>query len=427
MRIVAAALFALAVAACQPKPEPDLNPFAEQYVRLSLEIGTHEEGYIDAYFGPPEWKTEAEANPRSIADLKTAVEQLRAQIDAAAEQARDPIVQRRAHTLSAYLTAAHYRMRMMEGYRGPFVEEAENLFALRPDIVPLEHYDAVIARIDALVPGTGPLSERIDAFKTRYQVPRDRAEAFMRAAIAECRRRTAEHIALPENERFDFEFVTGQPWGAYNWYQGDNHSLIQVNLDNPLGIASGIGYGCHEGYPGHHVQGIHAEKLYRENGWVEYSIMPLYSPQGPLNEGGGNYGEPLAFPGDEQMVFERDVLFPIAGLDPATAEPYWRLRQAMEELSGASRTIEAQYLDGTINREQAIELLQRYNLSSRSGAEGSLGFADHYRSYIINYSSGFDVVRAYAERAGDTQEARWAAYELILNEPTLPRDIMEQQ
>src|SRR5690606_13488390 len=241
------------------------------------------------------------------------------------------------------------------------------------------------------------LADRIAAFTARYVVPRERADAVMRAAIDECRRRTAEHIALPEGERFDFEFVSNQPWGAYNWYQGDNHSLIQVNTDLPLKINAAIGYGCHEGYPGHHVQGMSAERLYRENGWVEYSIMPLYSPQGPLNEGGGNYGVTLAFPGDERLRFEQETLVPLAGLDPASAPAYYALLDALGELSGAQRTIDQMYLDGEIDRERAIELLARYSVSTRQQAEKHLEFADPYRSYVINYSSGEGVVRAHIE------------------------------
>jgi hypothetical protein len=424
MRIFAAALFALAVSACsQQRAEPDLNPLAETYVRLSLEIGTHEEGYIDAYYGPPEWKTEVEANPRPIAELKTATDQLLTQINEAAEAAQDEAVARRARTLAAYVSSARFRLEMIEGARAPFVEEAERLFALRPEIVPLERYDAVLQRLETSVPGRGALADRIAAFTARYVVPRDRADAVMRAAIDECRRRTAEHITLPEGERFDFEFVSNQPWGAYNWYQGDNHSLIQVNTDLPLKINAAIGYGCHEGYPGHHVQGMSAERLYRENGWVEYSIMPLYSPQGPLNEGGGNYGETLAFPGDERMRFEQETLFPLAGLDPATAPAYYELLEALGELSGAQRTIDQMYLDGEIDRERAIELLARYSVSTRQQAEKHLEFADHYRSYVINYSSGEDVVRAYVERIGDTQGERWAAYEQLLTTPTTARDL----
>jgi hypothetical protein len=425
MRFLAGLLFALVVTACARQPEPDLNPMAEQYVRLSLEMGAHEEGYIDSYFGQPEWKTEAEAHPRSIADLKTAADALNAQIETAEHQAHDPVVKRRAHTLAAYVSSARFRLDMMEGTRVPFVEEAQRLFALTPELTPLEHYDAVLARLDQMFPGHGSLADRIGAVSERFIVAPEYREAVMRAAIAECRRRTLAHIPLPQNERFEMEFVTHQPWGAYNWYRGDNHSLIQVNTDLPFRIDSAVGYGCHEGYPGHHVQGIYAEKLYRQNGWVEYSIMPLYSPQGPLNEGGGNYGEELAFPGNERLEFERTTLFPLAHLDPASAEINNNLRNAVEELQGAARTIEAQYLDGAITRDRAIELLEHYALSSPERAAKALEFADHYRSYIINYTSGLDVVRNFANRGNADQDTRWARYRSILEQPTLPSDLQQ--
>ena len=427
MRFLAAALFTLAIAACATPsaPQGDLNALAERYVRLSLEIGTHEDGYIDAYYGPPEWKTEAEAAPRSIDELQALTAALNAEIDAVQAAATDDLTVRRARTLSAYVAAARFRMEMMEGVRVPFVEEAERLFALRPDIRPLNEYDAALARIDLLVPGEGPIADRVAAYSGRFVVPQDRADAVMRAAIAECRRRTAEHFDLPANERFDFEFVTDRPWGAYNWYQGNNHSLIQVNASNPLLISSAIGYGCHEGYPGHHVQGIFAERLYRDRGWVEYSVLPLYSPMGPLNEGAGNYGVELAFPDEERTAFEMEVLFPLAGLDPQDAPVYYELSHAMAATAGAGRTIQAMYLDGDITRERAIELMQRYRLSSRASAEQSLRFADTYRSYIINYSSGQELVRDYVERGRDTQEERWDAYRRILEQPTLPRDLVE--
>ncbi len=414
---------ALAVAACTPRAEPDLNPLAESYVRLALEIGTYEEGYIDAYYGPPEWKTEAEANPRSTADLKTAADALSAQITEALGQSRDAEVQRRARALAAYVSSARFRLDMIDGERVPFADEAERLFALRPTLRPLDSYDAALARLETLLPGRGPLSDRVQAVRDRYLIPHDRLLTVLQAAIAECRRRTAEHIELPENERFELELVTGQSWGAYNWYRGDNHSLIQVNTDQPIYIDAAIGYGCHEGYPGHHVQGISAERLYRDRGWVEFSIMPLFSPQGPLNEGGGNYGVDLAFPGDEKLAFERDTLFPLAGLDPATAPALADLQEALDDLRGATLTVDQMYLDGEINRARAIELTQRYGVTSRERAERSIAFADHYRSYVINYSSGEDVVRAFVERAGADNDARWRAYESILTQPTLPADL----
>jgi hypothetical protein len=424
MRAIASLLFLLA-AACTTAPAPsgDLNALAERYVRLALEIGTHEEGYIDAYYGPPEWKTEAEAHPRSVAQLKTDADALRAELTAAVANATDAAARRRARTLEVYVSSARFRLDMIEGRRVPLADEAEALFNVRPDLRPLASYDAALARIEAVVPGQGPIAPRVEAFLARYSIPQDRLTAVVQAAIAECRRRTQAHFDLPADERFDMEFVTGQSWGAYNWYRGNNNSLIQINAGLPVRIDSPVGTGCHEGYPGHHVQGIYAERLYRERGFVEYSVLPLFSPMGPLNEGAGNYGVELAFPGDEREQFEARVLYPLAGLDPATAPALTAFRRATDELSGARLTIASMYLGGEIDRERAIELTQRYQLMSRERAERSVAFAEHYRSYVINYSTGEDIVRAYIERAGASADARWRAYEGILNQPTLPEHL----
>lgn len=424
MRAFASLLFLL-IAACATAPSPaaDLNALAERYVRLALEIGAHEEGYVDAYYGPAAWKTEAEAHPRSVAQLKSDTDALRSELAAAVSNAANSETARRARTLEVYVSSARFRLDMIEGRRVPFADEAEALFNLRPELRPLSSYDAALARVESLVPGTGAIAQRVDAFLARYTIPQDRLTPVMQAAIAECRRRTLEHFQLPANEQFEMELVTGQSWGAYNWYRGDNHSLIQINAGLPVRIDAAIGYGCHEGYPGHHVQGISAERLYRERGWVEYSIAPLFSPQGPLNEGAGNYGVDLAFPGDERAVFERRVLYPLAGLDPASAPALETFSEALKELDGARVTIAAMYLDGEIDRARAVELTQRYQLMSRERAERAIAFAEHYRSYVINYANGQDLVRAYVERAGPSADARWSAYASILNQPTLPEHL----
>ena len=40
---------------------------ARDYVKLQLAIGEKEEGYIDAYYGPPEWQAEAKMKARDPA------------------------------------------------------------------------------------------------------------------------------------------------------------------------------------------------------------------------------------------------------------------------------------------------------------------------------------------------------------------------
>src|SRR5262249_36032746 len=152
---------------CAPAkpPGPDLNALAESYVRLTLEIGVHEDGYVDAYYGPQEWQNDAKAHARSVDELKDAADTLQTQIVGVETTTRDAAVKRRAHTLAAYVASARFRLDMIGGLRVPFADEALRLFALTPEIKPLTDYDAVLARINALVPGRGDLAQRVDAFR----------------------------------------------------------------------------------------------------------------------------------------------------------------------------------------------------------------------------------------------------------------------
>ena len=426
MKLLRLILPLLLLAGCvsAPPARESLDGIARDYVKLQLAIGGKEEGYIDAYYGPPEWQAEARTTSAGLPELAARAATLTVRLRSLRDSRLEPIERRRRDFLLAQLRAASTRLRMMQGEKLAFADEAEGLFGVRPELRPLASYDPVLARIERLAPGAGPLAERIEALAQRFTIPRERLDPVMRAAIAECRRRTLEHIPLPANERFTLEFVTGKSWGGYNWYKGDANSLIQVNTDLPVRIGRAVDLGCHEGYPGHHVYNmLLEEKLAKGRSWVEYTVYPLYSPQSFIAEGSANYGIELAFPGDEQLAFETSRLYPLAGISTQGARAYLELQRAIRDLAGARFTIAADYLDGRIGRAQAVELTRKYQLVSAARADKSVAFIDQYRSYVINYGLGLDMVRAAVERAGADPDARWAAMERILSEPTLPGDL----
>jgi hypothetical protein len=431
VRSVIALALLCAACACDRAPrtaQDSLDAIARDYVLLSLTIGEKEPGYIDAYYGPPDLqaKAKADAPSASLEALSARTEALgkRAAAMASEDGGQAEMDARRARFLVAQLTAAATRLRMLRGEKLAFADEAEGLFGVRPQLKPLASFDPLLARIETLVPGAGPLSERVERFADRFTIPKQQLKPVFDAAIAECRRRTLQHIKLPANERFDMAFVTGKSWSGYNYYQGNAHSRIEINTDLPIRISRAVDLGCHEGYPGHHVlNALLEEKLTKGKGWIEFSVYPLYSPQSLLAEGSANYGIELAFPGTEQLSFETATLYPLAGLPTAEAARYLDLAKAMKDLAGARFTIARDYLEGRINRQQAVALSQKYQLLSKERAEKGLDFTDQYRSYVINYGLGLDMVRADVEKAGADPKARWARMEQLLSEPTLPGDL----
>ena len=421
--VLAAALVLGAPAVASPGSDL-LDRIAVDFVRMTLEAGEREPGYVDAYYGPREWQDTAKLAPRPVSVLRKEADRLRMLLDKVPDRDLDADQRRRKTFLKGQIKAAQTRLAMIAGDTFSFQDEAEGLFGVRPVLKPLKSYDPILARIEKLVPGEGDLAARVDAFQSRYVIPTDKVEAVMQAGIAACKARTEKHIKLPPGERFDLEFVTKKPWSGYNWYQGGAHSLIQINTDLPIHISRALDLGCHEGYPGHHaLNALLEQKLTKEKGWVEFSVYPLYSPQSFIAEGSANFGIDLAFPGKTKTAFERDKLYPLAALDPATAEAYGELQAAKAALSTSGNTVAAEYLAGRMTKEQAVQALMKYSLYSRGGAEKRVAFIETYRSYVINYNLGQDMVGAYVNRAGKSEDARWKAMERLISEPTTPADL----
>jgi hypothetical protein len=438
--LAAAILVSIAAvgAACAPDGDdldtgapagPAFDRVAEAYVKLVLALGRHDPDYVDAYHGPERWREEvlaarpslSEIHDRALAFVRELEADRRRTIDAESASRRDH--------LAAQLRALVARAEILSGKRMSFDLESKALYDASAQRYPDRHFEALREELEPLVPGDGPLGERYERFRARFAIPPDRLDAVFRRAIEECRERTADHIDLPPGERFEIEYVRGKPWSGYNWYQGGYESLIQVNTDLPITIDRAIDLACHEGYPGHHVYNTLLERhLLRDRGWVEYSIYPLFSPQSLIAEGTANFGIEVAFPGNERIEFERETLFPLAGLDPAAADRYYEVQKKVEGLAWAGNEAARRYLDGEIDRAGAIDYLMRYALMPRLRAEQRADFIDRYRSYVINYNLGQEIVRGWVERNGgtpDNPERRWELFRELLSSPRLPSALVD--
>jgi len=400
----------------------DLNPIAESYVRLALAMGVHDGDFVDAYHGPAEWLAAATAGKLPLVAIQERARGLRGDLAALDLTGRDEMGRMRHEYLTKQLRAMEARIEMLGGKRYAFDEESSLLFDAVAPVNPEEHFRAMLAELDRALPGAGSLTERLDAFKKQFIIPREKLDAVFQAAIRACRERTLRHLALPAGESFTVEYVTGKPWGGYNWYKGGFHSVIQVNTDLPVYIDRAVDLAAHEGYPGHHVYNALLEKnLLRDRGWIEFSVYPLFSPQSLIAEGTANYGKAVVFTAAERLAFERDVLFPLAGLEAARVEEYYGVLRLAKQLDFAANEAARRYLNGEIAAAAAVEWLGRYALMPAARAHQRVRFMDKYRSYVINYNLGEELVRHYIEqKAGADPAARWRVFGELISSPRLP-------
>ena len=417
-QIGAIALVAGALTVAEPMAQ-----ISHDYVRLVLALGAHDKDYVDAYYGPADIKTEAEQAKLSLDDIGKNAKALGEQLKGA-PAAGDELSRLRHQYLEKQLAAMTARVRMLKGERLSFDEESRALYDAVAPTNSEAHFQQVLDRLEKRFPGQGPLVERYDTWRRAFVIPKEKLDSVFKAAIAACREQTLKHVALPPGESFTVEYVTNKSWSGYNWYQGNYRSLIQVNTDLPIYIDRAVDLACHEGYPGHHVYNALLEQhLVKERGWLEFTVYPLFSPQSLIAEGTANFGIDVAFPGHERETFERKTLFPLAGLDPARAAEYYEVQAMVDELSYAGNEAARRYLDGTIDRDTAAAWLERYALMPHERAAQRVRFFDQYRSYVINYNYGKDLVRRFIESRGGTAanpEKRWHEFETLLSSPRLP-------
>jgi hypothetical protein len=409
-----------------PPPDP-YRSVAEQYVKLVLAVGQHDGDYVDAFYGPPEWRKEAEAGKKPLATIDAQAAATETQLAALPlPPPKGPDAELwslRRQYLSRQLAAMRSRIAMLQGRKFTFDEESLALYDAVAPTKPVAEFEAVLAQLSAKLPGEGSLIDRYDRYKASFIIPKTRLDRVFQEAIRGCRGRVPS-VQMPMQERFTIEYVTGKSWSGYNWYQGNFKSLIQINTDLPIYIDRAVDLACHEGYPGHHVYNVLLEKnLVKDRGWIEYTVYPLFSPQSLIAEGTANYGIDVAFSMADRLRFEGDVLFPLAGLDESKAAEYYSILALVDRLSYAGNEAARQYLDGKIDREAAVAFLEKYAMYTKPRAEQRVKFIEQYRSYVINYNLGKDLIRAYVEKSmgrDKTAQRRWQVFSGLISSPRLP-------
>lgn len=420
----------ITVSACSQKQSesPDINKLAEDYIRLGLQIGQYDGSFVDAYYGPDSLK------PKNKTDTAFPKQRFLGEVSALSDKLQkitsdtNAAVSSRAKWLLAQLKAFERRIKIFSGELADFDVESSDLFGVTAPKFEEKFFQQKREELDKLLPGNGSVFDRFQQLANKFIIPKNKIDTVFRTSILECRKRTLAHFTLPGQEKFELELVNNKPWSGYNWYKGHYSSLIQINTDINIFIDRAIDVGSHESYPGHHVYNMLLEEnLYRGKGLIEISMYPLFSPQSFIAEGSGNYGIELAFPGDDRILFSKEVLLPLAGLDTSGITAYFRATAIRGHLNYVRNEVARGLINGTMNESQALEWLMKYGLLNEETAKKSIDFIRVNRTYVINYNYGLDAVAAYVNKragANATEDQVWKAFYQLLSEQIMTTEIV---
>src|SRR6187455_462967 len=143
MRLFLPGLAAL-VLACRPAPKQDmtdlLTPIGTAYVRLALAVGAHDPDYVDAFYGPAEWKAAADSAKLPIAEIRRRAAALLDSLRVVKLTDTTELVRLRQTYLTRQLESMAARLDMLEGTRLSFDEESRALYGVAAPTGDQEHF-----------------------------------------------------------------------------------------------------------------------------------------------------------------------------------------------------------------------------------------------------------------------------------------------
>jgi hypothetical protein len=395
------------------------DQLGEDFVRLALAIDEHLPGYVDSYFGPESWKEEAnEAGKIPLDELTERANHLADVISQAGE-----LDGQRGDFLSRQVAAMQMSLRRLCGDKVSLMEEVQGLYDVQPAWKDESNFEDAHRALDQALPPGGSLTERMEVWKKSLQISLDQAKELLPFVTEALRERTRKKFDLVPGESFEIEFVSDQPWSAYNWYQGEFRSRIEINLDQPLRVDELPALIAHEAYPGHHTELVSKEqKLVREKNYVEHLLTLINSPSAVIAEGIATSALETLFTDSELEEWYREELLPRAGLTQVGSERMIEVRRAVEKGNGLWGNAVFMLYDQNRPTDEIKSYLEKYGPHTEKEAEQAIRFISEPLggSYTFTYHVGYDLLaELFSLVDRDTYFAR------LLQEPVTPGQVRQ--
>jgi hypothetical protein len=394
---------------------PAETSVVDRYLQLGLRLGRHVDGFVDAYYGPADLAARVEAEPLTPPQALVAeAGSLIADLDGGAGDAEVGAERRR--WLRAQVVGLRTSARIQAGEPLGYLDEVESCYGARPRLIPEDDFAAAHQRLDAVLPGDGPLRERYIAWREAHAVPPDKLEPAIRSLAEDLRARTDEWFPVPDGDHIEWIFETGKPWAGFNYYEGDLRSRVAINIDLPVLSLSLAHLVAHEAFPGHHTEHTRKEVgLVRQRRWLEETIFMVGTPQCTMAEG-------LADLGLEIVVGVRPESFSAEHLTPLgiryDAEVAAEVAQASESLGWVRSNAAILLHEHDRPADDVIAYLERWGLLPHERATKAVSFITDptWRAYSHCYTEGLRLCRAFV--GGDP-----ARFERLVTDQLLPSDI----
>jgi hypothetical protein len=321
----------------------------------------------------------------------------------------------RSRWLAAQIDGMAATAERLAGDTVTYRDEVRRCYGFELAAVSEDTFEEARRDLGRLLPGSGDLRERYEAWVRSVEIPNDALTAALDAVEDEVRRRTQSLYGLPRGESARLDFVTNEPWSGFNYYLGGLESRIAVNVDFPTRATFVAPLLTHEIYPGHHTEHSWKESLLvRGRGYLEESISMISTPQCLIAEGIASYALQALGP-EAEPTCEAILRAQGKGYDVEVAQG---VRAALRKLAGVGDNAALMLYEKGQNIDAVHAYWRRWSLESDERLQRSISFLTHpvWRAYGVVYEAAHRLVETWT--AGDPKR-----FERLLTEQLTPADL----
>ena len=398
----------------------DAATLIREYLLLGLRFDRIEEGYVDSFTGDPACVKQVQNEPApDPADLATAP-------SGWPPRCRWPTASIRPAPTTSLPTCGRWPVPAGSSRARTSASSTrwQAYFDVHIAKGDPERYRQAHRKLDSALGGSGPLAERMQAYRAGEEIPPDRLEEAIHAFSSALRDRVRAEYPLPDAETITYEVVTDKPWSGFNYYLGDYRSTVAVNADLKQQMSNLPRLVAHESYPGHHTEHCRKEAgLVEGKGQTEQTIFLVNTPQCLMAEGLADLALHAAI-GPNWGGWAGEIYADLGlRFDGERAEA---VSEAAGALADVRQDAALMLHDEHRDVDDVVDFLKRWLLVNDERARQMLRFLSSplWRAYTSTYVEGYRLLRGWLEARPDGVSLT-ERFGRLLDEPLIPSSLRD--
>jgi len=388
------------------------SKFGNNYLLLALRLKHFNEKYLTSYYGPPKLKTKIDNEPKiSPKKLLKSCIQLK----------RDLFLQgfdkTREEFLMKMIDAFELIIKVENGENIPILERVKKFSDMEIQFISDTSLFDAVEKLHEFYGREIPLHRNIRRTSARRGLLKENIIDLIKAGMKIVKKRAYKlftHL-IPRDERVIIESTQGHNWKAFCRYIGNFTSRIEINIDAPYIWTDILPFCAHEGYPGHHMEGIIKEHLlYEEQNLFEQCIFIPNTPPNLISEGIGEIALDVLFSISKQSKLALELCPNSTDVDIDNLISELRI---WKEIKGYTSNFAYHILVDEWSVDKLFNNIRDLKFLAKSQLKRAVALVrdPFWGIYYFNYYMGLKLIR---DKFGMNPSPK--DFELLLTQPLLP-------